>query len=73
MDAINILKELDEMGTMLDNVKSRLARLMPDLVDGIQDDFLISKATMTISSLSRYSRYLRTLHDEIGCEKNKKT
>lgn len=65
----DISKELMALSNVLDEVRSRLTNIIPELVQQNADDFLVSSSTLAISGLNRYSKNLQRLAENISADK----
>ena len=65
----DISKELMALSNVLDEVRSRLANIIPELVQQNADDFLVSSSTLAISGLNRYFKNLQRLAENISADK----
>lgn len=58
MTAKELSKELNELSGMLAGTRSRLAKLIPELVEHGIVDYHLSNASLALSGLSRFAGYL---------------
>ena len=69
MTAKDTSTELMALSKILDEVRTRLANMIPDLVQQNADDYLVSGATLAISGLNRYSKNQKQLAENINADK----
>ena len=58
MDTKDTCRELTTLSEMLADVRSRLAKLIPELVNHDIVDYHLSNASLALSGLSRFSKNL---------------
>ena len=70
MTAIDTSRELKEISTVLTGARSRLARLIPELVEHDIVDYHLSNASLVLSNLSRFSHYLSDISTMLEAKQN---
>ena len=58
MDAADFSKEITKLSEILADARTRLARLIPELVEHDIVDYHLSNVSLALSNLSRFSKNL---------------
>ena len=73
MTTTELSEELKELSTVLIDARSRLARLIPELVGHDVVDYHLSNASLALPSLSRFSKYLADISILLEERQNERT
>ena len=65
MDIKNTSQELNNLGQNLVEIRTRLANQIPALVECNIDNYFLANATLVLSNLSRYAKYLTDISGQL--------